>query len=279
MREATAHGVRRTLRIPEDFQARPIASNYYWKNWIRDDRVERELRRFFLSLATKEPFLRDQPDIEAVWSEIDCLWHGQFALGLKAAYVSDGLALSMTSEEEWNNFLIECDIHEVVGEDVECRREVVHHASTTSHVEPQLSWIEERIRIAVRDGKELWHLRGDFFPALDWCSSVEDLMAQLPVAALPRIVGGLFSLNSFCATWQSGRFASQEIQCVVSPESEATLKKYCGERTFMCPDGTHRLFSWHAKVGSWRIYFDPASGPGRLLVGYVGKHLRTVKFS
>jgi len=103
-------------------------------------------------------------------------------------------------------------------------------------------------------------------------------MAGLPPSALPRIVSGLFSLNAFCAAWQNGGFAPEAIPCPVSPESEATLQKYPEERTFLCPDGTSRLFNWHAKVSSWRIYFDPGLGLGRLLVGYVGKHLRTVKF-
>lgn len=278
MREATACGARRTLRVPEDFFANPIGPNYYWQNWARDNRVERELRQFFLSLATKEPFLGDQPDVEAVWNEIDCFWQNQAALGLKAAYVSDGLALSMSSRQEWDNFLIECDIHEVVEEEVECRMEVVHHASSTRHIDPQMAWIEQRIQGAVNDGRELWHFRCDFFPALDWCSGVQDLMASLPTLALPSIVRGLFSLNAFCASWQNGAFDPQGIRCVVSPDSESTLQRYYEERTFLCPDGQHRVFSWHAKVGSWRIYFDPAPGPGRLFVGYLGKHLRTARF-
>jgi len=130
IREATSRGARRTLRLPESFFANPIAPNYYWQNWVKDIRVERELRQFFLSLATQAPFLSDQMDIEAVWKEIDCFWHNQRALGLKAAYVSDGLALSMSSSEEWDSYLLECDVHELIGEDVERRTEIVHHASS-----------------------------------------------------------------------------------------------------------------------------------------------------
>jgi hypothetical protein len=278
MREATVRGALRALRIPEDFFANPIGPNYYWKDWATDTRVDRELRLFFVSLATKRPFLRDQPDIEAVWNEIDCLWQNQFALGLKAAYVSDGLAVSLSSRQEWDSHLIECDIHELVGDEVECRTDVVHHASSTRHIGPQLTWMGERIRTAVTGGQELWRFRLDFFPALHWCSGIEDLMAALPLLALPSIVRGLFSLNAFCATWQKEAFDPRGIDCVVSPESEATLQRYDKERTFLCPDGAYRLFSWHAKVGSWRIYFDPTPGPGRVLVGYVGKHLRTVRF-
>jgi hypothetical protein len=278
MREATAHGIRRTLRIPQDFFSNPVGPNYYWKDWTKDKQVERELRRFLRSLVSKEPFLGDEPDVEAVWKEIDCKWRGQSAQGLKAAYVSDGLALSMSTREEWDSHSIECDIDEVVGEEVESHTEAVHHASSTLHIIQQMPWIEHRIDTAVSDGKELWRFRGDFYPALDWCSGVEELMAGLPPLALPSIVRGLFSLNAYCAIWRDGGFDPQGIRCVVSPDSETTLQKYDVERTFLCPDGQRRRFGWHAKVSSWRIYFDPAPGPSRVLVGYVGKHLRTVRF-
>lgn len=278
MREATVRGVQRTLRLPENFFANPIGPNYYWQTWLSDNRVEREVRQFFLSLASKVPFLVDDPDLESVWKGIDCYWQNQLALGLKAAYLADGLALSMASRQEWDSHLVECDIQEIIGEDVDCRNEVIHHASSTHHIDPQLTWIEQRIQVSVTNGKELWSRLGDFFPLLACCSGVEEQMAVLPVQALPNIVRGLFKLNAFSVAWQNGGFNPEEVQCVVSLESESTLQRYSGERTFMCPDGQQRLFSWHAKVGSWRIYFDPAPGPGRLFVGYVGKHLRTVKF-
>jgi hypothetical protein len=275
MREATARGVQRTLRLPEYFFANPIGPNYYWGNWLNDNRVELEIRQFFRLLATRVPFLGDEPDIEAVWRDIDCFWQNQSALGLKAAYLADGLALSMSSGQEWDSHSIECDIHELAGGDLECRREVVHHAASPGHIVAQVTWIRGRIQGTVRDGRELWRRFGDFFPSLTCCPVVEEQMAGLPSQALPSIVRGLFNLNAFCVTWQNGGFNPDEIQCAVSPESEPTLQRYSGERRFMCPDAQERVFKWHAKVGSWRIYFDPAPGPGRLFVGYVGKHLRT----
>lgn len=53
MMAATARGVRRILRLPEDFFAKPIAPGYDWYVWSCDNRVEREVRQYFRSLATK----------------------------------------------------------------------------------------------------------------------------------------------------------------------------------------------------------------------------------
>jgi hypothetical protein len=71
-----------------------------------------------------------------------------------------------------------------------------------------------------------------------------------------------------------------------SGESTQTLEHgtYGPMREFICPDGRKRQFSNHLKLRSsnWRIYYwefrDEAKN-GRALIGYVGTHLPTVKYS
>lgn len=150
IRAATARGVLRSVRIPEDFFNTPLAADYTWFTWLSDTRVERELRQYFRSLATKTPFLNDEPNLEVAWADIDCFWHRQQALGLKAAYVGDGLALSLASRPEWDSSSIECEIQEIRDGDVWCRNEAIHHASSARHVDSQMNWIQQRIRFTVR---------------------------------------------------------------------------------------------------------------------------------
>jgi len=278
IRAATHNGIGLTLQIPENFFSSAIAPEYYWNNWLKDDRIDIEFRRFFRSIATKTPFLRDTPDMEADWRDIDCLWQNQFSLGFKAAYIADGLALSIPSRSEWDVPWIECTIHELVNEEVDIRLESIHHAVSPNHLDSHLGWIHGRIQNAVGTGCELWQQRNNFFPLLIFCNGVEQQMTGLPAAALPSIVRGLTQLNAFCISWKSGGFNPNNIKCSVSPESQTTLNLYRTERTFLCPDGWRQVFSWHAKLGSWRVYFDPAPGPSHLLIGYVGNHLRTVRF-
>lgn len=279
MRAATASGVQRTLHLPQEFYAIPIAVGYYWQSWLHDKRVQRELQQYFLSLATKVPFLQDDPVVEVHWSEIDCVWKARRALGLKAAYIADGLAVSMLSSAEWDSDLLECEIQEVDGNDIRSTYESIHHASTIRHVDIQRTWIQHRIQSTVGDGMELWERISEFFPSLICCAAVEDQMAELPARSLPSITRGLIRLNAFCLEWQQGPFDPRRIDCAVSPDSAATLEQYGSERTFPRPDGTNHTFSWHAKVGRWRIYFDYSAGPGHLIIGYVGMHLRTVKYN
>ena len=278
IRATVARGLPRLLRMPEDFYTRQLGPAYYWRDFLNDKRVDLESRRYFRSLATKIPFLRDLESMDASYVEIDCYWNSQIALGLKAAHVADGLALSMATQQAWDCATIVCEIHEIVDEDLSRRKETVQHASSTKHVASHADWIHTRMQTSVVTGEHLWQQREKFFPMLNWCPGVEDQMSHLPIVSLASIVRGLFHLNAFCLVWQQGAYDPGRIECAVSPESESTLSRYWAERRFLCPDGEQRVFNWHAKVGQWRIHFDPSVGPGNLLIGYAGKHLRTTKF-
>ncbi len=266
------------LRLPEDFFAMPLAGAYYWKDWFSDKRIDIEKRRYFETVSTKYPFFKDDPKSESAWGSVDCFWEGKSAQGLKAAYIADGLAISMASSREWDSHFISVEIQEIVENDVSCRKEDVHHASSAKHVDTQVDWIQQRIKSSINTGDKLWKHVKDFFPCLNFCKHIQKQMDGMPTESMPSLIRGLFRLNDYCVSWKHGAFNHADIGCAVSPESAPTMKKFEAERTFLCPDGKKRVFRWHAKVGQWRIYFEPASEPGHLLIGYVGKHLRTVKY-
>ncbi len=276
MRQATSRGIGRALQIPYDFWSTQLSSGYHLYNWRNDTSVERENRQFLVALATKMPYLADEAFLSSRWAELDCLWQTEKSLGLKAAYVSDGLALSLQSNSEWDRHEICCEIQAVTDSNIQCWTEKIHHASSPEHIKLQTSWILQRIQNTFRDGKDLWKRIGELFPLLDFCPGIEEQMSNLPTIVAPGITRGLFYLNSYCMEWKSGPFNKTILQCNASPESEPTLNKYRKEHTFLCPDGNYRIFSWHAKLGMCRIHFDPTLGAGRILVGYVGKHLPTV---
>ncbi len=97
---------------------------------------------------------------------------------------------------------------------------------------------------------------------------------------LRPILDRLSLLEHFCKDWLEGPFESQRIACRATPESMATLEQYGSERTFSCPDGEMRLFSWHVRLTphAWRIYFFPLEGKRQLIIGYIGHHLSIAKY-
>jgi hypothetical protein len=277
MRAATSAGVQRALHVPVDFYSTSLVQDYTWRQWQYDTRVLQDLRHYLLSLATKVPYLQGSSFEQNSSKDIDCFCSGLPALGLRAAYVADGLALSVQSGPLWDSNALSCQIDELVEDAIDSRTETIRHASTTKHVQTHADWILTRNSMSVSNGSELGRQVGNFFPALAFCADVEKQLETLPHGALASTVRGLFRLNEYCVTWQSGPFNSKSIAATVSPESPSTMNKYSGERTFLCPDGQQRSFSWHLKAGHWRIYFDHSIGPGKMYIGYVGAHLRTAK--
>lgn len=277
VKEATKSGVGRVLHLPIDFFNKPLCQQYTWNQWRVDGRIDKDLRRFFISLATKTPFLTDSPFVRN-YQDIDCVVDSKLALGIKAAYLADGLCISLQSDMKWGSHFLNCEIREIVDDDVMSFNAGVKHASKAAHVSANKEWIKNRIINSVRTGDELWLRKLELFPCLIFCESIKAQMALLPHAAIPPIVRGLFLLNDYSKNWTSGPFNMQQIGCEVSPESSQTLRKYAAEHTFTTPDATPRLYSLHAKPGKYRIYFNNELGPSQsLLIGSVGAHLPTIK--
>mgnify|MGYP001611860214 CR=1 FL=1 len=158
----------------------------------------------------------------------------------------------------------------------------VKHASQDIHVTQNKQWIQERLKEEIRDGQELWKRRTELFPSLEFGNSVEKQLCDLQTgnSHLSFVIRILFELENYCKTWTQGHFDMTHFSNV-SPESEATLNQYSDERTFRCPDGQTRLFSLHFKISlkAWRIYFYLQTPNDKVIVGYIGRHLRTAKFS
>jgi hypothetical protein len=96
---------------------------------------------------------------------------------------------------------------------------------------------------------------------------------------LEHVKDRLRKLQQYAESWTEGSFSSNKLHCSASPESEATLKQYSKERTFLCPDEKKRMFSWHVRLPlGWRIHFYPEQ-PRKILIGYIGEHLPTAKFN
>lgn len=281
--QATASGVKRVLRTSDDINTIELAPGYPIARWRNDAEVDREERRFFLALTTKAPFWTDVA--EEIKDEFDLseIWHqGRQAGGLGFALIIDGLAISFQSDECWNCHCLQLEVRRLdeVCNVIEEQVEIVHSSHRT-HVLQHAAWIENRIRTLVSDGEELWTRRDEFFPNLEFCETVSKQLQSIRTGQLELkpVVRALFELQNCCKNWKTGSFSTEEYAIEESGESEATLKKYRKERTFRCLDGQDRLFERHIKLRlcNWRIHFVPLQ-PGKTIVGYIGRHLPTVKY-
>ncbi|MEO5366503.1 MAG: hypothetical protein H7831_09140 [Magnetococcus sp. WYHC-3] len=280
VRAACQAGILRQLRTQEGFKEAQLADGYTWWSWSQDSEVQRELRQYFKALATRSPFLDGLDDVLNITENFEFSCQNQPSAGLGAAFISNGLAVSLLSDHSWDADSVSIDIVEIV-EDGNIREffKDIPHASHLRHIDnSHRDWIRNGLALSVSSGIELWHKSATFFPSLVFCDAVQDQMSGLPTEALSPILRGLFCLENYCQGWTSGGFNQDLLGCASSPESGSTKQQYGQERTFLCPGGISRLFSYHVKPGQpWRIHYDPSIGPGKILVGYVGRHLRTAR--
>lgn len=287
MSAATKSGVSKVLRTHRDLNAEELASGYPMVRWRNDHEVDRDARRFFTSLATKAPYLADISDssISNKVDSSDFFYEEESASGLGVAYLLDNLAVSIHSAPCWYPGHLEIT-YTYLDTDGEILEEMVTvtHASHKEHIIEHGSWIKERINTTINNGLDIWQQRERLFPNLQFCDSVGETLQLFNNGNSPlhRVVKKLLELEKFCVQWQEhgGAFDLKNMPLTGSVESEATLKQHAKEHTFRCPDGTEKVFSLHVRITlDWRLRYYPVTEKQQLIIGYIGEHLPTKKFS
>jgi len=281
---AVRHGTTRTIRGDMDLNYMLLADGYTVQQWRNDGEVARELRSYFRSLTSKAPHLSDLPEQSDAAEAIDCFCDELPAIGLRAAFVIDSLALSLAGAARWKSTEVPITIREL-DEDTGDLRDTaanVRNASHPDHIAFHAPWIKRRVQPDITSGETLWHERARRFPSLIFCDGVEDQLngIQGGDAKLPQVLRFLDYLEEFAAGWATGRFDADKLRGSPSPESGQTLQSYSQDRTFRCPDGQERLFNWHLKLKdyNWRVHFFPDEERKQIIVGYIGHHLPTMKY-
>ena len=285
LRTAIEKGAERELCTKDDFDFLPLSLGYQIVQWRNDRAVDREHRSFLRSLQNRN--YTSLPDMTNASFEATYLENR--AIGLEYTFSCEGLAVSFQSEEQWDCDSLKLSVMEL-QENGELHNKTVDifHASSERHILNHTSWIVRQSRINIISGSDLWERRSKLFPNLEFCEeTAKQLIPLQPGNTILRPVSKrLFELEDYCKNWHIGGFSPDDLACSITPESQATLNKYGGERTFMCPDGQKRIFSWHVRLTpmAWRVHLIPVApnslnSTGKMIIGYVGRHLSTTKFN
>ncbi len=288
IRAVKIQGVKVYLRTQHDFHTALLAQDYPLRRWLNDTEVEREEQLFIKGLVTRSPFSQntlnsDIEDIENKTSLSEFYYQGTVVMGLAVTYLLDTIAISFISNEMWNSSRLEINSLEYSSDGEEIRETLgIRHASLNIHIPDHIEWIKERIRNGIVDGDDIWYKREELFPNLEFCHHLEKQLQDIRNGQkeLQPIFNKLRELQKCCENWTSGAFSIEGYALDESGESQPTLNQYGKERTFICPDGTERLFERHIKLKfcNWRIHFFPLK-PGTVIIGYIGRHLSTVKYT
>lgn len=280
----SSYGVNVPLRGVAGLHNLPLAPNYPIAKWLNDPVVSREHRTYLRNRLTQAPTLRNEDVLQLeedaeVW---DFRFKGRSAIGLGAAFRLDGIAVSVLSDSEWDTARLHIDVSRLdADEEILEASEPIRHAAATRHLDEHLDWVTHSRR-TVRDFTDMWDRRSSLFPSLDFCDDIKKQLEGISPGD-PRwhaILKRLWTIEDYFSDWTTGSFSPDEIACKTTPESQATLDQFSSCRTFLCPDGAYRVFSWHCRFtpNAGRIYFFPIETTRRAIIGYIGPHLPTVNY-
>lgn len=254
-----------------------IGEIYHIRQWLSNLTFDDRSR--FLVYTTSKPFIFDYPIYYFQETQTS---------GFAFACENDLLSASFDPHKKWTEIKYQLKKQYIDETSQEYKEEetFVYHFSTEKHLNDLKEWFKSHLDInvkfkSIKHMEEFWAKRSSIFSNLIFCDGVKE---QLKVFSFkdPRFskaFSKLYMIDSYLSNLpEEAKLNIEEFPGDISNESEATLNQYTDERTFRCPDGYKRVFDWHIKLGDIRIHFLPDTSAKKIIVGYIGKHLRTAKY-
>jgi hypothetical protein len=264
------------VRISMPLDGVELAPDYLIGVWRGDTEVDLDLRRLYKSRIGVGPYLTDEEVRSLKGDEdIEIRIDGIVSRGCEAAYLLDGVALSLRSAPIWDRPELDVEIIRMhVDSSIIESTGSMRHISRREHLENHRPWIDGLLR-NVNDDDDLWNRRDELFPHLLFADAVrQELRDEMRVRPRFRaILKRLGELEEYFAAWAGDQFEANGVRSKCTPETPQSLKDNRLALTRFCSDGVPRLFSYHVHFtpGAGRIYFCPDGAIRRAHVGFVGE--------
>jgi hypothetical protein len=281
-KQLIAIGFNKIIRTTRSFSTQNLAESYAVFTWATEkttDPRQREFQRYFLTLATKSPYIEDFLAQEEGEHLIEYQHDLGTAFGVGLAELWGAPVLSLGSDEKFRVDYINAS-KTIVDEEGESSQTVqVMNLWDSGQLEVFRDEIERTAWQAVKNGGDLLAELPNLLPQLRVCDSASRQIERLSGGEhfFPEIIKHLLILHKTITAYTDGPFEPAGINWSV--DSVPTLQQFSDCRTFVCQDGESRTFTCHSKIlsANKRIYFFPLPGEGIMHIGYVGEHLPTVR--
>lgn len=267
-----------------------LAVGYTVSDWLASadqDQDDRDRKLLLLDIATKTDFphevgvaLRNRFYLSEFLLEDGGPAEQEDARGLGAAFLLDGIAVSIPSEEQWQATRIPLRHMWLDERGTERGRdvEVLNLCGLNDAERVNDSLLEKRQHGLMSQPSSLPARKRECFPHLAFGLDVDEHIAALPTAFLGTLVRKLILLDDAARTWRRTPTTTFPVLSDRRSESKQTMADYGDLRVYRDADGVDRTYKLHCSLGGYRIHFRIMHEPRCLEIGYVGKHLPTKRF-
>ncbi len=266
-----------------------LLNGYTVNQWAAEiGRSSIDKMRWFLIMVRKGPFIETILDDE-LEGYYECLLENDKEVSyssLAGAAFLNGILISLCHCDEYNSEKISLRYRLNEGSFAEI--DIANFYNPTLSEKFAGDFIEQRIKSLVEDvtsWDDFWANKEILYSRLSFCDCVRDQLNNLDFAPCIKIINThLERMNEYCGMLASDENIVPEYHkmgILASTESGSTLSTYGYQRKFNCPDGKERLFDWHSKQLGQNIrihFYPPDSGNNDFIVGYIGLHLKTIKY-
>lgn len=275
-------GMSKIIRTTRDFVTRSLAKGYSVAEWAKDKNGNKERRIYFLTYATKSPYIEAFYDEKEQSDELfEFRFEQNLALGLGLAYLWGTSSISLAGDTRFIEGKVALTEHRVTASGESTERISVLTLSKNEQIEFHKECIQNALLGSINNGHDLIENAEEMLPFLSFCPNAIDQVRRLCGSEqfFPEVLNHLFTLNATMREWSVGAYTPKLDYSTESPNTMSN-KKYARNRLFPCRDNVERQFSLHSKIKSAnkRIYFFPQPEQKVVHIGYVGDHLPTTKF-
>ncbi|MDT8446517.1 MAG: hypothetical protein RRB13_06420 [bacterium] len=269
------------IRTTRDFSTRPLTPD----RSVYDCIYDRENRgdptfQLFLTMVSKAPFIEDLLENRANYNLVEYKYHDAPALGLALAHQTNNFVLSFQGDQRFEADQLQLEMIQFCNEQIESSLVLVPNLSCAAQAQKRQQEILN-LQGKVKSGADLVQQAVSRYPFIALCDSAKKQLMALNGSELyfSEIQRHLQILNDTMQSWEAGPFSPEGLTWSFESQPTMTNSDLKAMRTFRCPDGSQRICERHTKMMSanQRIHFLPLQEEGKVLIGYVGIHLKTSK--
>jgi hypothetical protein len=273
--------IRRELQTQYGTLEYRLAEGYSVSQWRNDPEVNRDEQTFLRQRTAVVFSLEDALPPSAL---LEVRLGGKAGYGLSAAWLLDGICLSLCSHNIWNRSQLAVEVTSFSDDASGTEPETLRHVSDPDHFRDHEDWLQREQKLSIRTGGDLVARAPALYPNVELGIDVQKEIASLSGAErhFGWVVECLESANREILAWTNGPFRHSNLPGPATGESESVRRSPARMRmrVFPSPTGQPVQFEHHMKDrrNNKRMYYRVDTERKMIVIGMLCGHLETAKY-